>query len=71
MRAARGDLVQRKQRFVEALSGLSPQSRYLRFARPHHRFTDAELRYLTEIDYRNHMTLGMPGSSSATAAHAM
>jgi acetyltransferase len=46
---------ERKQRFIDALTGLSERSRYLRFAQPLHRFTEAHLRYLTEIDYRDHM----------------
>lgn len=37
------------------LRELSPESRYRRFAAPMEEFTDAQLRYLSEIDYRNHM----------------
>jgi RimJ/RimL family protein N-acetyltransferase len=44
-----------KQRFVEALGRVSHDSRYLRFAQPLQRFAEADLRYLTEIDYRDHM----------------
>jgi RimJ/RimL family protein N-acetyltransferase len=46
---------ERKGRFAEGLANLSERSRYLRFAQPLQRFTDAELSYLTEIDYRDHM----------------
>jgi RimJ/RimL family protein N-acetyltransferase len=46
---------ERKDRFTEALASLSERSRYLRFAQPMHRLSDADLRYLTEIDYRDHM----------------
>lgn len=38
----------------EGLQRLSPQSRYLRFMHHLARLTPAELRYLTEIDYRDH-----------------
>jgi GNAT superfamily N-acetyltransferase len=36
---------------------LGPQSRYLRFFAPVARLTDAQLRYLTEIDHRDHEAL--------------
>ena len=38
----------------EGIQHLSPQSRYLRFLHGGERLTAAELRYLTEIDYRDH-----------------
>ena len=38
----------------EGIQRLSPQSRYLRFLHYLERLTAAELRYLTEIDYRDH-----------------
>ena len=37
---------------------LSPQTRFQRFHRVIHHLTDDELRYLTEIDYWNHMAWG-------------
>jgi GNAT superfamily N-acetyltransferase len=36
---------------------LGPQSRYLRFFAPVARLTDAQLRYLTDIDHRDHEAL--------------
>ena len=44
-----------KQRLQQGLAQLSPRSRYLRFHAPVSHLTDAQLRYLTEIDYRDHM----------------
>jgi GNAT superfamily N-acetyltransferase len=38
----------------QGIQRLSPQSRYLRFLHYLERLTAAELRYLTEIDYRDH-----------------
>jgi GNAT superfamily N-acetyltransferase len=43
-----------KRLLQEGIQRLSPQSRYLRFLHYLERLTAAELRYLTEIDYRNH-----------------
>jgi GNAT superfamily N-acetyltransferase len=37
---------------------LSPESRYARFLEPRARLTDAELRYLTDIDQEHHFALG-------------
>lgn len=42
------------QRFI---SRLSPETAYKRFMSPKSSFTDAELRYLTEIDGRDHCAL--------------
>src|SRR5262245_28623132 len=42
------------QRFV---ARLSPETAYRRFMSPKSSFTDAELRYLTEIDGRDHAAL--------------
>jgi GNAT superfamily N-acetyltransferase len=36
---------------------LSERSRYRRFLSPHPRLTDAELRYFTEVDHRDHEAL--------------
>lgn len=47
-----------KERLVEGLQRLSPQSRYLRFFTDKERLTEGELRYLTEIDGENHFALG-------------
>lgn len=43
-----------KRLLQEGIQRLSPQSRYLRFLHYLERLTAAELRYLTEIDYRDH-----------------
>ncbi|MEX2622454.1 MAG: GNAT family N-acetyltransferase [Acidimicrobiia bacterium] len=43
-----------KQLLQEGIRHLSPESRYLRFLHYLERLTPAELRYLTEIDYRDH-----------------
>lgn len=47
-----------KQRLVAGLARLSPQSRYLRFFTSKDRLTDAELRYLTEVDGETHFAIG-------------
>jgi GNAT superfamily N-acetyltransferase len=44
-----------KQRLVRGLGELSPQSAYMRFHTPMTHLTDEQLRYLTEIDYVDHM----------------
>lgn len=44
-----------KQRLVEGLRRLSPRSRFLRFNAAVDRLTSEQLRYLTEIDYEDHM----------------
>ena len=46
---------ERKERFAQGLARLSERSRYLRFSQPLQRFSESDLRYLTEIDYDNHM----------------
>jgi GNAT superfamily N-acetyltransferase len=43
-----------KKLLQEGIRRLSPESRYLRFLHYLERLTAAELRYLTEIDYRDH-----------------
>jgi GNAT superfamily N-acetyltransferase len=43
-----------KRLLQEGILHLSPESRYLRFLHYLERLTAAELRYLTEIDYRDH-----------------
>lgn len=43
-----------KRALNAGLARMSPRSRYLRFHRVVERLTDAELRYLTELDLRNH-----------------
>jgi len=55
-----------KELLQEGIRRLSPQSRYLRFLHYLERLTAAELRYLTEIDYRDHfawvaISLDQPG----------
>jgi RimJ/RimL family protein N-acetyltransferase len=44
-----------KDRLRRGLALLSPRSRYLRFHSPVTAITDQQLRYLTEVDYRDHM----------------
>lgn len=44
-----------KERLQRGLQQLSPRSRYLRFHAPVTRLSDQQLRYLTEIDYADHM----------------
>lgn len=43
-----------KRRLAEGWSGLSEQSRYLRFLQPKTTLSESDLRYLTEIDYHDH-----------------
>jgi len=43
-----------KEKLVEGLERLSPESRYRRFLRPVKQLSERELRYLTEIDHINH-----------------
>ena len=47
-----------KAMLVEAFERLSPDSRYARFMAPKTRITDAELRYLTEVDGIDHFAIG-------------
>lgn len=47
-----------KERLRAGFARLSPESRYLRFFAPKHRLSDAELRYLTEIDGVDHVAIG-------------
>jgi GNAT superfamily N-acetyltransferase len=44
-----------KQRLQDGLQQLSPHSRYMRFHTAMSHLTEEQLRYLTEIDYRDHM----------------
>ncbi len=44
--------------FTEAFEQLSAQSRYLRFMRPVPALHNSDLRFLTEIDYMEHMAWG-------------
>jgi RimJ/RimL family protein N-acetyltransferase len=46
-----------KRLLEQGLTQLSPRSVYLRFLAPKPRFSRAELRYLTEVDGRNHVAL--------------
>lgn len=48
-----------KQAIATGLARLSAQSQYLRFFTAKTRFTDAELRYLTEVDGWNHYAIGV------------
>lgn len=47
-----------KGRIADALNAMSARSRYLRFHGARVALTDAELRYLTELDYRHHVGWG-------------
>ncbi|MFO8075118.1 MAG: GNAT family N-acetyltransferase [Actinomycetota bacterium] len=44
-----------KERLRVGLAKLSPQSRYLRFHTPVVELTDEQLRYLTEVDFKDHV----------------
>lgn len=48
-----------RDKIAEGLSRLSPQSRYLRFFTAKARLTDAELRYLSEVDGHDHYAIGI------------
>lgn len=48
-----------KQKIVDGLERMSPESRYLRFFTAKPRLSDAELRYLTEVDGHDHYALGV------------
>lgn len=47
-----------KDKIVEGIARLSPESQYLRFFTSKPRLTDSELRYLTEIDGIDHFAIG-------------
>ena len=47
-----------KERLERGLEQLSQESRYRRFFAPIDHFTDAELAYLTELDYSDHFAWG-------------
>lgn len=47
-----------KDRLEHGLEALSQESRYRRFFAPVSHLTDAELAYLTELDYENHFAWG-------------
>jgi RimJ/RimL family protein N-acetyltransferase len=46
-----------KGALAAAFERLSPQSRYRRFLTPQERLSDADLRYLTEVDHHDHEAL--------------
>lgn len=48
-----------KLKIVEGLDRMSPESRYLRFFTAKPRLSNAELRYLTEVDGHNHYAVGV------------
>jgi GNAT superfamily N-acetyltransferase len=48
-----------KAKIVDGLERMSPESRYLRFFTAKPRLSDAELRYLTEVDGHNHYAIGV------------
>jgi len=47
-----------KSRIAAALEAMSPRTRYLRFHSDREGLTEPELRYLTELDYENHVAWG-------------
>jgi GNAT superfamily N-acetyltransferase len=46
-----------REKLIEGLARLSPESQYLRFFTTKVKFTEAELRYLTEIDGYDHFAI--------------
>lgn len=48
-----------KDRLLEGLRRMSPESRFLRFFSHRDRLSAPELRYLTELDYDNHFALAV------------
>lgn len=46
-----------REKLIAGLARLSPESQYLRFFTTKVKFTEAELRYLTEIDGRDHFAI--------------
>jgi RimJ/RimL family protein N-acetyltransferase len=63
----RGD----KDRLARMTDGLSEESRYRRYLGPKGRLTDPELRYLTELDHRDHealVALEHPGGAAVGVA---
>jgi RimJ/RimL family protein N-acetyltransferase len=46
-----------RDRFLEGMQGASPESVYRRFMTPMPRLTDAQVRYLLEVDHRDHEAL--------------
>jgi GNAT superfamily N-acetyltransferase len=46
-----------KQQLVEGFRRLGERSRYRRFLSPHEHLSEAELRYLTEVDHHDHEAL--------------
>jgi GNAT superfamily N-acetyltransferase len=46
-----------KDRLRAGLAAMSPESRYRRFLAPITELSDAQLRYLTEVDFENHFAL--------------
>jgi len=46
-----------RQRIAQAFERLSPETRYRRFFAPLQRLNDQDLRYLTEVDHRDHEAL--------------
>src|SRR5215813_10393760 len=59
-----------KPLFVAGFARLSPESRYFRFFTGKDHLTDAELRYLTELDGENHLAIGALGPDGQGAGVA-
>lgn len=58
-----------KALLADGLAALSPQSRWQRFLAPKPRLSDAELRYFTELDGRDHVAIvAVPESHPAQLA---
>jgi GNAT superfamily N-acetyltransferase len=48
-----------KDRLLDGLRRMSPESRFRRFFSHRDRLSQAELRYLTELDHENHVAIGV------------
>lgn len=66
VRSVRGDVYQvrpihpdDKRVIADAFTRLSPQTRYNRFLVPSERLSNAQLAYLTELDFRDHVAWGL------------
>ncbi|MDQ3759455.1 MAG: GNAT family N-acetyltransferase [Actinomycetota bacterium] len=46
-----------RRRYLAGVSRMSPESLYMRFMAPVARLTESQLRYLLEVDHRNHEAL--------------
>ena len=60
-----------KQGLQRGLERMTPQSRYLRFLAPRSELTEAELRYLSELDGVDHFALGAEVSTTEGAGEGV